>query len=96
MFHTTCVCKQLLASAKGTTLQQINTGRHTVINGKTEEEKIVKRVKEDKSSRMNSNIQAFQWILLATISIHIKRLATQSPVQESQNSRRTQTSTKTE
>jgi hypothetical protein len=52
MFHTFCVCEQLLVSAKGTTLQEMNSSRHTVINGKREEGKIVKCVKEDKSSGM--------------------------------------------
>jgi len=34
MFHTFCVCEQLLALVEKTTLQEMNISKHTVINGK--------------------------------------------------------------
>jgi hypothetical protein len=66
----------------------MNISRHTVINGKTEEGKTVKCVKEDKSSRMERNVQS-------ALSINIKWLAAQRLMQEPQDSKRSQSSTKT-
>jgi hypothetical protein len=88
MFYKFCVCKQLLALTKWTTLQEMNISRHTVINGKIEEGKTVKCVKEDKSSRMSRNV-------LSSLSTNVKWLATQWLMQEPQNSKRSQSSAKT-